>query len=147
LFLDVGANGTLRRQQLQLDTNGLQQLQNQFPGSTINRAIGFAPRSNFKPRVSTGIQFVVQLPVVNAPFRLYWAYNPVRHHQTIIAPIPTCQAGIIDCGSPISPSDQTHLRQIGALDLILFQLRSRQPQTVNFFDPLRTFRFTVSRTF
>jgi len=147
LFLDVGANGTLRRQQLQLDTNGLQQLQNQFPGSTINRAIGFAPRSNFKPRVSTGIQFVVQLPVVNAPFRLYWAYNPVRYHQTIIAPIPTCQAGIIDCGSPISPSDQTHLRQIGALDLILFQLRSRQPQTVNFFDPLRTFRFTVSRTF
>ena len=147
LFLDVGANGTLRRQQLQLDTSGLQQLQNQFPGSTINRAIGFAPHSNFKPRISTGIQFVVQLPVVNAPFRLYWAYNPVRYHQTIIAPTATCQAGITDCGFFLSLSDQTHLRQIGALDLILFQLRSRQPQTVNFFDPLRTFRFTVSRTF
>ena len=147
LFLDVGANGTLRRQQLQLDTSGLQQLQNQFPGSTINRAIGFAPHSNFKPRISTGIQFVVQLPVVNAPFRLYWAYNPVRYHQTIIAPTATCQAGITDCGFILSLSDRTNLRQIGALDLILFQLRSRQPQTVNFFDPLRTFRFTVSRTF
>ena len=147
LFLDVGANGTLRRQQLQLDTSGLQQLQTRFPGSTINRAIGFAPHSNFKPRISTGIQFVVQLPVVNAPFRLYWAYNPVRYHQTIIAPTATCQAGITDCGFFLSLSDQTHLRQIGALDLILFQLRSRQPQTVNFFDPLRTFRFTVSRTF
>jgi len=147
LFLDVGANGTLRRQQLQLDTSGLQQLQTQFPGSTINRAIGFAPHSNFKPRISTGIQFVVQLPVVNAPFRLYWAYNPVRYHQTIIAPTATCQAGITDCGFFLSLSDRTNLRQIGALDPILFQLRSRQPQTVNFFDPLRTFRFTVSRTF
>jgi len=148
LFLDVGANGTLRRQQLQLDTSGLQQLQTRFPGSTINRAIGFAPRSNFKPRISTGIQFVVQLPVVNAPFRLYWAYNPVRYHQTIIAPTATCQSGITDCGFFISQSDQTHLRQIGVLDSqILPQLRSRVPQSVNFFDPLRTFRFTVSRTF
>ncbi len=148
LFLDVGANGTLRRQQLQLDTSGLQQLQTQFPGSTINRAIGFAPHSNFKPRISTGIQFVVQLPVVNAPFRLYWAYNPVRYHQTIIAPTATCQSGITDCGFFISQSDQTHLRQIGVLDSqILPQLRSRVPQSVNFFDPLRTFRFTVSRTF
>ena len=148
LFLDVGANGTLRRQQLQLDTSGLQQLQTRFPGSTINRAIGFAPHSNFKPRISTGIQFVVQLPVVNAPFRLYWAYNPVRYHQTIIAPTATCQSGITDCGFFISQSDQTHLRQIGVLDSqILPQLRSRVPQSVNFFDPLRTFRFTVSRTF
>jgi len=140
LFFDVGENGILRRTQLQIDPTGLRQLQTQFPGTPINSTLALAPGSNFKLRASTGLEFVVQLPVVNAPFRIYWAYNLKRYHQAIIAP-----------ASSFVIND--NLRQSlppGVLESqILPQLNSlaANPQKLNFFDPLRTFRFTVSRTF
>jgi outer membrane protein insertion porin family len=34
--------------------------------------------TNYQIRMSTGIELQVVLPVVNAPFRLYYAYNPLR---------------------------------------------------------------------
>ena len=45
-----------------------------------------APGTNFNLRDSTGIEFNINLPIVQAPFRIYWAYNPLRLHQTIVAP-------------------------------------------------------------
>ncbi len=138
LFFDVGMNGVLRRNQLQLDTSGLQQLRTQFPTATINQTIGLAPGTNFKLRTSTGVQFVVQLPIVNAPFRLYWAYNLNRLHEALVAPqslfnpdrLPPLPPGVLE--SQILPR----------LNAIV-----TNPQRLNFFEPLRTFRFTVSRTF
>src|SRR5262245_47528963 len=140
LFFDAGENGILRRGQLQIDPSGFQQLEAQFTGAAINRTLGLAPGSNFKLRTSTGIEFVVQLPIVNAPFRIYWAYNLNRFHQTIVAP-PS--AFVID----------DNFRQTlppGVLESqILPQLNNlvANPRQLNFFDPRRTFRFTVSRTF
>jgi len=140
LFFDAGENGSLRRGQLQIDPNGLQQLQTQFPGTPINPTLTLAPGSNFKLRTSTGIEFVVQLPVVNAPFRIYWAYNLNRYHQAIVAP-----------PSAFFINDNLRLSlPPGVLESqILPQLNSltANPQKLNFFDPRRTFRFTVSRTF
>ena len=40
-----------------------------------------------KMRVSTGIELQVMLPVVNAPFRLYWAYNPSIVREYLQPPI------------------------------------------------------------
>jgi outer membrane protein insertion porin family len=37
--------------------------------------------TNWKPRMSTGLELQVFLPIVNAPFRVYWAYNPLRLGQ------------------------------------------------------------------
>ena len=34
--------------------------------------------TNYVVRMSTGLELQVILPVVNAPFRLYYAYNPLR---------------------------------------------------------------------
>ncbi len=34
--------------------------------------------TNYVLRMSTGVELQVILPVVNAPFRLYYAYNPLR---------------------------------------------------------------------
>src|SRR5580693_5088791 len=34
--------------------------------------------TNWRPRMSTGLELQMFLPVVNAPFRIYWAYNPLR---------------------------------------------------------------------
>ncbi len=138
LFFDAGIAGIVRRNQLQLDPGGLLQLQNQFPGTPIASRIGLTPGSNFKPRTSTGIQFVVQLPVVNAPFRIYWAYNLNRYRQSVVAPTTSFNT---DNLGPLPP---------GALDSIIRPALNNlvnNPRRLNFFDPAHTFRFTVSRTF
>jgi len=53
-------------------------------------------------RMSTGIELQTMLPVVNAPFRIYYAYNALRLDGSASPPIqilrsmfpcPTCQAG------------------------------------------------------
>src|SRR6202042_2906287 len=41
------------------------------------------PGSNYVPRMSNGAELQVILPVVNAPFRLYYAYNPLRLYEQI----------------------------------------------------------------
>jgi len=38
--------------------------------------------TNLVPRMSTGLELQVILPVVNAPFRVYYAYNPLRLDTT-----------------------------------------------------------------
>ena len=35
-----------------------------------------------------GIEFQVFLPVINAPFRVYWAYNPLRLDTITRGPVP-----------------------------------------------------------
>ncbi len=42
-----------------------------------------APHTNFVPRMSNGAELQVILPIVNAPFRLFYAYNPLRLYETI----------------------------------------------------------------
>src|SRR5260370_25055928 len=44
--------------------------------------------SNWQPRASMGLELQVFLPVVNAPFRIYWAYNPLRLNDLAQAPVP-----------------------------------------------------------
>jgi len=42
-----------------------------------------AQNTNFVPRMSNGAELQVILPIVNAPFRLFYAYNPLRLYETI----------------------------------------------------------------
>lgn len=141
LFFDAGAVGILRKDQLQLNTSGLSSITSLFPNFTSNSLL-IQPGTNFKPRASAGIEFVVQLPIINAPFRLYWAYNFDRVEQQIAAPITNFQS-----------IDYQSLRQSVGPSLwdsqVLPQLFNSQVNTqrINFFEPKSTFRFTVSRTF
>jgi outer membrane protein insertion porin family len=41
------------------------------------------PGTNFVPRMSNGAELQVILPIVNAPFRLFYAYNSLRLYETI----------------------------------------------------------------
>jgi outer membrane protein insertion porin family len=140
-FLDAGAVGILRKDQLQISASGLSGITSLFPSFTTN-ALLIQPGTNFRPRASAGIEFVVQLPIINAPFRLYWAYNFDRVEQQIAAPITNFQS-----------IDYQSLRQSVGPSLwdsqVLPQLRNYQvnSQRINFFEPTSTFRFTVSRTF
>jgi len=140
LFFDVGINGILRRSQLRFDPAGLKQLQNRFPGTTINSQLALAPNTNFKLRTSTGLEFVVQLPVVNAPFRIYWAYNLNRLNQVITAPVSAF--AISDDLRKTLPPNVLETQILPQLNTLV-----SSPRRLNFVDPLRTFRFTVSRTF
>lgn len=140
LFLDAGMVGALRRDQLNLNDAGLAQLQASFPSASISKQLLLAPRSNFRPRASFGAEFVVQLPIVQAPFRLYWAYNFMRYNQFIVAPVGDFY---------LSPETKNSLPP-GVLETQILPQITRavgSPSQFAYLDPLRTFRFTVSRTF
>ena len=150
-FLDAGAVGILRKDQLQLNGSGLASITSLFPNFT-NNSLLIQPGTDFRPRASAGLEFVVQLPIINAPFRLYWAYNADRFEQQIAAPITDFQSVnyqnlrlSVDPSCPLTRQSSSCLWD----SQILPQLRNYQVNTqrINFFEPKSTFRFTVSRTF
>ncbi len=160
LFFDGGTNGILRKGALRLDPTGFDNLNTNFPGAVssgaldANRQLNIAPGTNFRLRGSTGIEFVVQLPIIQAPFRVYYAYNIHRLHSQILAPpdfIETseiCDPALGDKCSPLGRLPSTL-----PPDVWRFQVRPtieqllKNPGSLNYFEPARTFRFTVSRTF
>ena len=44
----------------------------------FSNTINIIPGTNFVPRDSLGAALVVMVPIINAPFTLYYAYNPAR---------------------------------------------------------------------
>jgi len=100
--------------------------------------------TNFVPRMSTGAELAVIMPVINAPFRFFWAYNPLRLYDKpycnlgLGANKQSCSAALItrDMFPPGGAGDYTYQESIeayGARDL--------------FREPRKTFRLTVSTTF
>jgi outer membrane protein insertion porin family len=163
-FGDAGATGSLRSDQLQLNTLDYTTLVQQFPGTSISRTLQLQPGTNFKPRTSAGIELVVQLPIVQAPFRVYWAYNFNRMSQVITAPATQFPGPVSElttpCPTASTPGGQPppcpweiYKAQVPFTGLWDSQVAPQilslynNPQRTNFFDPVRTFRFTVSRTF
>lgn len=173
LFGDAGATGNVRGNQLQLNSQDFSSLTAQFPTTSISRTLQYQPGTNFKPRTSAGVEIVVQLPIVQAPFRIYWAYNFNRMAEVITAPL-TQFPGNVNFMNPLyltnpCPSTQGLPADTHCFDMRWFPYYARvagvggdlwesqvvpqvtnlfnNPQRTNFFDPIRTLRFTVSRTF
>ena len=165
LFFDGGTNGILRKGALRLDPTGFNNLkapQDGTPGfpdaPNLTQQLSIAPGTNFRLRGSTGIEFVVQLPIIQAPFRVYYAYNVHPLHSQIIAPNNFIEPGLIcdgkNDGMPACPTGvqlgywPSQLPDVFNNDMkpILRQLLLN-PGSLNYFEPKRTFRFTVSRTF
>ncbi len=140
-FFDAGVNGILRRNQLQLPQERLDQLRTTFPGITIDERLQLAEYSNFRLRTSAGLEFVVQLPVVNAPFRIFWAYNLNRYHEQIVEP-----TGSYVFDQAVRNSLPPGVFESQILPQLDFAV-STSARRLNYFEPLKTFRFTVSRTF
>jgi len=159
LFLDGGTNGILRQNALRLDPTGFDNLKASFPGATTSGALdpngqlSIAQGTNFRLRGSTGIELVVQLPIIQAPFRVYYAYNIHRLHSQIVAPPDYFNPSEISeklgpDGLPIG-SLPRNLPPDVWLDQVkpTIQQLISNPGRLNYFEPERTFRFTVSRTF
>jgi len=85
-FFDAGVNRILRPSQLTMDPQRVLDLNQQFPSAGYNGQVQIAPGTEMA-RASTGLEIDVILPVVNAPFRIYFAYNPLRLDTNIQTPI------------------------------------------------------------
>jgi len=150
-FLDTGIDPIVRRSQLQIaqqqysgvvstfygcpaldptQPNGCQQ------GTRLNplpsQYLQVLGSTNWRPRMSTGLELQMFLPVVNAPFRIYWAYNPVRLDNPAKPPIPVTRS-MFPLGAD---GDYTYAQAVQAYSPN-FLLR----------EPRKTFRFTVATTF
>jgi outer membrane protein insertion porin family len=148
-FVDMGIDPILRRSQLQIANQqydgvistyfGCPELDAGYncvggnrltpPPSNQLQVLG---ATNWRPRMSTGLELQMFLPVVNAPFRIYWAYNPLRLDNQANPPIPITRA-MFPAGAA---GDYTYHLAVNTY-APSFLLR----------EPRKTFRFTVATTF
>ena len=157
LFNDIGTVGVLRKGGLLLAQSGVENINQLYPLANQQAQLQIAPGTNFKLRDSAGIEFIVNLPIVQAPFRIYYAYNPLRIHQTLYAPNAQINginlsrqcinSGQINPITPIDPNNLTNWQAICSPGVVLAMQPIFAPSGLNYFEPKTTFRFTVSRTF
>ncbi|HTV64164.1 MAG TPA: outer membrane protein assembly factor BamA [Bryocella sp.] len=100
-----------------------------LPFSTQLKAVS---GTNYQPRMSTGLELQVLVPVINAPFRVYYAYNPLRLDEYVNSPNPITRS-MFPAGAA---GDYTYAQAISTY----------QPRYL-LAEPLHTFRFTVATTF
>jgi outer membrane protein insertion porin family len=74
-FFDVGVNRISLPSQLRLNPDRINSLNYNYPQVGFDNRAYIVPQSQMI-RTSTGLELQIMMPVVNAPFRLYWAYNP-----------------------------------------------------------------------
>ncbi len=150
LFTDFGVTGDMRSSQLRQSVAGAAALSSPLYGcpTFINGAcyggkqvtfplqLNTVPNTNFVPRMSTGAELQVILPIVNAPFRIYYAYNPLRLFrdlpQQLAVDNPTFRSLFPNNGAGLF-SYQQAVQFYGSE----YQLR----------EPRKTFRLTVGTTF
>jgi outer membrane protein insertion porin family len=160
-FMDVGIDPVVRPSQLQIapeqyqsvvgtplgcptllqtataNTCGLGSVLNPPPSQYL-QVLG---STNWRPRMSTGLELQMFLPVINAPFRIYWAYNPLRLDSPATPPIPITAAMF----PQTCDSTGCHLTAAGNYTYNL----ARTAYSPDFLlrEPRKTFRFTVATTF
>src|SRR5579885_1383813 len=122
-FFDAGVDKILRASQLTMDPTQLNNLNTQFPQANFDGKVVIAPGTQ-KPRVSTGLELQVMLPVVNAPFRLYFAYNPSVVREYLQPPIVADRSSF--------PNAATFANAVAAYG-----------QAYPFFEKRTMFRFTI----
>jgi outer membrane protein insertion porin family len=146
-FVDTGIDPILRDSQLRINSGQLDTINQTLFGCpaldpgfnctggkylTFSQYLKPAPGTNWQPRMSTGLELQVMLPVINAPFRIYWAYNPLRLDTSATAPTAITR----DMFPVGAAGDYTYQRAVNTYGSE-FMLR----------EPRKTFRFTVATTF
>ena len=154
LFNDIGTVGILRKDALLLAPTGVDNINANFPLVNQQAQLQIASGTNWKLRDSAGIEFIVNLPIVQAPFRIYYSYNPLRLHHSLYAPGAQvngrsvafqCQAsGQLN---PLFPFNPDNWQQSCSPAVVQALQPIFAPSGLNYFEPKTTFRFTVSRTF
>jgi outer membrane protein insertion porin family len=127
LFFDIGQNRILLPGELKMNPTRVAQLNAEFPQAAFDGRVRLAPGTQ-NVRASTGLELQVLLPVVQAPFRIYWAYNPLRVEQNLQPPIVADRS--------MFPNNATFLNAIASFG-----------QSYPLREKASTFRFTIGRTF
>lgn len=126
-FLDVGIDKLSRPNQLGLNSGRVDTLNALFPQADFNaHAIIYSPSEQV--RMSTGIELQVMMPVVNAPFRVYWAYNPYI---------------LVTNLTPPQAVDQSFFPNLATYRNYL----STYPLVIPYAEKRTAFRFSIGRTF
>jgi outer membrane protein insertion porin family len=128
-FFDAGVNRVLRPSQLTLDPQHVLDLNEQFPTAGFSNQVQIAAGTQ-KVRASTGLELDVTLPVVNAPFRIYFAYNPMRLDTNLQTPIAADRA--------MFPNQYTYAKAVSSSAIGMVYPWDEKSTMV---------RFTVGRTF
>jgi len=126
-FVDAGLDKIILPNQLVLAASRTNDLNLSFPEAGFDGRVKIAPGTQ-KIRVSTGLELQVMLPVVNAPFRVYEAYNPSTVREYLQPPIVADRAAF--------PNNVTFLNSVA-------QFGQQYP----FFERRTLFKFTIGRTF
>jgi outer membrane protein insertion porin family len=128
LFADVGINMAWKRDELQLTDHRLTELTTAFPSTDFTKRIELAVGTNQQWRASVGGEVKVLMPILNVPFRVYWAYNPLRL-STTIHPVSLVERAMF-------PNQATFQSAVDAYGT---------PRSYS--EPQRSFRFTIGTTF
>ncbi len=126
-FFDAGWNHVTYHSQLKLNQDRVDTLNAEFPQVGFQNNVEIVPGSQML-RTSTGLEFQVMMPVVNAPFRVYYAYNPTLFRGTLVPPIAADRSYF--------PNEATFVNAAASYGL---------PQP--YLEKRTMFRFTISRTF
>ncbi len=145
-FTDFGYNFAIRQSQLRISDVQINTLNSTLFGcsgsinclgavtQTLNygKDIKIVDGTNYVPRMSTGLELQVIMPIVNAPFRFYYAYNPLRLEKLITPPTQITRSMF-----PLGDAGTYSYEQALSLYGPEYQIR----------EPRKTYRFTVSTTF
>ena len=158
-FLDSGVSPILRPSQLQIALAQFDQLlstpfgcPNLDPAGNctgtqtlkFSRYLRAVPGTNWVPRMSTGLELQVMLPVINAPFRIYYAYNPLRLDSHTTPPVPITRA-MFPCPDPSNIQQCNGNKAAG--DFTFRQTLDTLGPSYTLREPRKTFRFSVATTF
>jgi outer membrane protein insertion porin family len=155
-FIDTGMDMAVRQSQLRLadqQVNALDQTQFGCPSPNSNYTacqdtqnlmfghnVSIVPNTNYVVRMSTGLELQLVLPMINAPFRIYYAYNPLRV-DTMLPPAnlitPSMFPGVLPDGRNLT----------GATNYTLRNAIAQYDTAYRLLEPRKTFRLSVATTF
>ena len=151
-FTDFGLTGNLQHGQLLQSAAGTSVLASPlfgcptfvngscFGGQEVpafnQRILNTVPGTDWVPRMSNGAELQILMPVINAPFRLYYAYNPLRLYKNVPQ-----QLALDD------PTFRTLFPDSGAGEFSYQQALELYGASYVLREPRKTFRLTVSTTF
>ncbi len=149
-FTDFNMTFDVRPSQLRQSVAGQQEISSPLYGcpNFINGAcfggkqvsfpnpLQVVPGTNYVPRMSNGAELQVILPIVNAPFRIYYAYNPLRLYKDVPQALATDDATFRSFFPNSGAGQYSYLQAIQFYGAD-YTLR----------EPRKTLRLTVSTTF
>jgi len=118
-----------------------------IPGSKVGFRKDIRPveGTNFVPRMSLGAELGVIMPIINAPFRLYFAYNPLRLYERPFCNDASLGQKQYSCAAELIT--RSMFPPGGAGDFTYSEAIQAYGSQYVFREPRKTFRLTVSTTF